>query len=164
MQVPASAVIGFVPLRVLARPATSYLIGGAIFVALAVVLLLPGIPLVLDRDGFQCTVGQMCGPRRPQAREEGHQSLTDRTGFHQYTNRPAHARHSMTVAMDDLGDLLPCRHRGRSRRYHSLSRGMCGSPSRLPRPQRLEQLPPDELRVRGRNRLAQFGARHPVDA
>jgi MFS transporter, CP family, cyanate transporter len=52
MQVPASAVIGFVPLRVLARPATSYLIGGAIFVALAVVLLLPGIPLVLAAGVF----------------------------------------------------------------------------------------------------------------
>jgi MFS transporter, CP family, cyanate transporter len=47
MQVPASAVIGFVPLRLLARRSTSYLVAAAILLALVVVLLLPGIPLIL---------------------------------------------------------------------------------------------------------------------
>jgi hypothetical protein len=45
--VPASAVIGLVPLRVLARPSTSYLVAAAILVSLAAVLALPGAPLVL---------------------------------------------------------------------------------------------------------------------
>lgn len=47
MQVPASAVIGFVPLRVLARPLTSYVVGVGILVALAVALTLPGAGLVI---------------------------------------------------------------------------------------------------------------------
>jgi MFS transporter, CP family, cyanate transporter len=46
-QVPASAVIGLVPLRVLARPSTSYLVAAAILVSLAAVLALPGAPLVV---------------------------------------------------------------------------------------------------------------------
>jgi hypothetical protein len=52
MQVPASAVIGFVPLRLLARPATSYLVGAAILASLAAVLLLPGMPLVIAAGVF----------------------------------------------------------------------------------------------------------------
>jgi hypothetical protein len=47
MQVPASFVIGFVPLRVLARPLSSYVVGVGILLALAVALLLPGAPLVI---------------------------------------------------------------------------------------------------------------------
>jgi MFS transporter, CP family, cyanate transporter len=47
MQVPASAVIGFVPLRLLSRPVTSYLVGFCILVALGVALALPGLALVL---------------------------------------------------------------------------------------------------------------------
>ncbi|MBV9598534.1 MAG: MFS transporter [Chloroflexi bacterium] len=52
MQVPASAVIGFVPLRLLARRSTSYLVAGAILAALCVVLLLPGLPLVVAAGVF----------------------------------------------------------------------------------------------------------------
>ena len=52
MQVPASAVIGLVPLRLLARSGTSYLVAAAIVAALATVLLLPGIPLVLAAGVF----------------------------------------------------------------------------------------------------------------
>jgi CP family cyanate transporter-like MFS transporter len=47
MQIPASAVIGFVPLRVLARRTTSYLVAAAAIVALIAVVALPGIGLVL---------------------------------------------------------------------------------------------------------------------
>lgn len=47
MQVPASAVIGLVPLRVLARRTTSLVVGAVIMVALVTVLALPGLPLVL---------------------------------------------------------------------------------------------------------------------
>jgi CP family cyanate transporter-like MFS transporter len=46
-QVPASVVIGLVPLRILARPTISYGVAAAIVAALAVVLLLPGLPLVI---------------------------------------------------------------------------------------------------------------------
>jgi CP family cyanate transporter-like MFS transporter len=46
-QVPASAVIGLVPLRILARPATSYGVAAATVAALLVVLTLPGLPLVV---------------------------------------------------------------------------------------------------------------------
>ena len=46
-QVPASLVIGLVPLPILARPATSYAFGAAIVAALVVVLTLPGAPLVV---------------------------------------------------------------------------------------------------------------------
>jgi hypothetical protein len=46
-QVPASAVIGLVPLRILARPTTSYGVAAAIVAALVVVLLFPGLPLVI---------------------------------------------------------------------------------------------------------------------
>ena len=52
MQVPASAVIGFVPLHVLARRTTTYLVGSAIAIALLTVLFLPGIPLVLAAGVF----------------------------------------------------------------------------------------------------------------
>jgi CP family cyanate transporter-like MFS transporter len=47
MQVPASFVIGFVPLTVLARRQTSYVVGIGILLALGVALLFPGVPLVL---------------------------------------------------------------------------------------------------------------------
>jgi hypothetical protein len=47
MQVPASAVIGFVPLSVLARPLTSYVVGIGILAALGVALSLPGAGLVV---------------------------------------------------------------------------------------------------------------------
>lgn len=47
MQVPASAVIGFVPLRLLARPVTSYIVGVGILVSLGVALALTGAALVL---------------------------------------------------------------------------------------------------------------------
>jgi CP family cyanate transporter-like MFS transporter len=46
-QVPASAVIGLVPLRILARPATSYSVAALIAAALVVVVTLPGAPLVI---------------------------------------------------------------------------------------------------------------------
>jgi MFS transporter, CP family, cyanate transporter len=46
-QVPASAVIGLVPMRVLARPSTSYLVSAAILVALVATVTLPGVPLVI---------------------------------------------------------------------------------------------------------------------
>ena len=51
-QVPASAVIGLVPLRVLARPMTSYAVAGAILVSLGVVLTLPGAPLIAAAGVF----------------------------------------------------------------------------------------------------------------
>jgi CP family cyanate transporter-like MFS transporter len=46
-QVPASAVIGLVPLRILARPSTSYGFAAAIVASLLVVVLFPGLPLVI---------------------------------------------------------------------------------------------------------------------
>ena len=46
-QVPASAVIGLVPLRTLPRPITSYGVAAAIVASLLVVLFLPGLPLVI---------------------------------------------------------------------------------------------------------------------
>jgi CP family cyanate transporter-like MFS transporter len=46
-QVPASAVIGLVPLRLLARRETSYGVAAAILVALVVTVTLPGVPLVI---------------------------------------------------------------------------------------------------------------------
>jgi len=52
MQVPASAVIGLVPLRLLARPSTSYAVAAAILAALAILLVLPGMPLVLAAGVF----------------------------------------------------------------------------------------------------------------
>jgi len=52
MQVPASFVIGLVPLRLLARRSTSYLVAAAILLALVVVLILPGIPLILAAGVF----------------------------------------------------------------------------------------------------------------
>jgi hypothetical protein len=52
MQVPASAVIGLVPLRLLARGGSSYLVAAVILAALATVLLLPGIPLLLAAGAF----------------------------------------------------------------------------------------------------------------
>jgi MFS transporter, CP family, cyanate transporter len=52
-QVPASAVIGLVPLRILARPATSYAVAAAIVASLVAVLALPsGVPLVLAAGVF----------------------------------------------------------------------------------------------------------------
>ena len=51
-QVPASAVIGLVPLRVLARPMTSYAVAGAILVSLGVVLTLPGAALIAAAGVF----------------------------------------------------------------------------------------------------------------
>jgi CP family cyanate transporter-like MFS transporter len=51
-QVPASAVIGLVPLRILARRGTSLLVSAAILVSLAVVLVLPGLPLVIAAGVF----------------------------------------------------------------------------------------------------------------
>lgn len=51
-QVPASAVIGLVPLRILARPATSYAVAVAIVAALVVVLMLPGAPMVIAAGAF----------------------------------------------------------------------------------------------------------------
>jgi CP family cyanate transporter-like MFS transporter len=47
MQVPASFVIGFVPLRLLGRPLTFYLVSLGILMALATALLLPGAPMVV---------------------------------------------------------------------------------------------------------------------
>ena len=52
MQVPASFVIGLVPLRILMHRAVAYLLGGAIVVGLVVVLTLPGPPLVLAAGVF----------------------------------------------------------------------------------------------------------------
>jgi len=46
-QVPASIVIGLVPLRVLARPATSILVAGLVLGALIVLVTQPGVPFVL---------------------------------------------------------------------------------------------------------------------
>jgi CP family cyanate transporter-like MFS transporter len=46
-QVPASIVIGLVPLRVLARPATSILVAGLVLGALIVLVTLPGVPFVV---------------------------------------------------------------------------------------------------------------------
>jgi CP family cyanate transporter-like MFS transporter len=51
-QVPASAVIGLVPLRVLARRSTSVAVGAAIVVALTAVIALPGIPTVVAAGVF----------------------------------------------------------------------------------------------------------------
>lgn len=51
-QVPASAVIGFVPLRVLARPVTSLGVAAVVLLALIVVVVLPGIPLVVAAGAF----------------------------------------------------------------------------------------------------------------
>jgi CP family cyanate transporter-like MFS transporter len=51
-QVPASAVIGLVPLRFLARRETSYGVAAAILIALAVTLTLPGVPLVVAAGVF----------------------------------------------------------------------------------------------------------------
>jgi len=51
-QVPASAVIGFVPLRLLARPVTSLGVAALVLVALAVVVALPGVPLVIAAGMF----------------------------------------------------------------------------------------------------------------
>jgi CP family cyanate transporter-like MFS transporter len=51
-QVPASAVIGLVPLRFLARRETSYGVAVAILIALAVTLTLPGVPLVVAAGVF----------------------------------------------------------------------------------------------------------------
>ena len=44
--------IGLVPLRVLARPLTSYAVAGAILVSLGVVLTLPGAPLIAAAGVF----------------------------------------------------------------------------------------------------------------
>jgi CP family cyanate transporter-like MFS transporter len=52
MQVPASAVIGFVPMRVLARRSTSYLVAAAILAALVIVVTVPGLPLVAAAGVF----------------------------------------------------------------------------------------------------------------
>jgi CP family cyanate transporter-like MFS transporter len=52
MQVPASAVIGLVPLSVLGRAWTSYGMAAAILACLAVVVLAPGAPLVLAAGVF----------------------------------------------------------------------------------------------------------------
>jgi CP family cyanate transporter-like MFS transporter len=51
-QVPASAVIGLVPLRLLARRETSLGVAGAILAGLAMVLTLPGAPLVVAAGIF----------------------------------------------------------------------------------------------------------------
>ena len=51
-QVPASAVIGLVPLRLLARRATSYGVGVAVLLALIAMLTLPGVPLVIAAGVF----------------------------------------------------------------------------------------------------------------
>jgi CP family cyanate transporter-like MFS transporter len=51
-QVPASVVIGFVPLRVLAHPLVSIGVAGAIGLALVCVLVLPGWPLVVAAGVF----------------------------------------------------------------------------------------------------------------
>jgi hypothetical protein len=52
LQVPASVVIGLVPLGILARPVTSYAVGAAILASLVVVLTSPGLPLVLAAGVF----------------------------------------------------------------------------------------------------------------
>ncbi|HEY0582940.1 MAG TPA: MFS transporter, partial [Chloroflexota bacterium] len=51
-QVPASAVIGLVPLRILARRSTSLGVAAAILLSLVVVLTLPGAPLVIAAGVF----------------------------------------------------------------------------------------------------------------
>lgn len=51
-QVPASAVVGLVPLRALARGAMSYTVAAAILISLLVVLTLPGAPLVAAAGVF----------------------------------------------------------------------------------------------------------------
>src|SRR5207248_10110346 len=52
LQIPASVVIGLVPLAVLAKPLTSYAVAAATLVALVVVLTWPGVPLVLAAGVF----------------------------------------------------------------------------------------------------------------
>ena len=52
LQIPASVVIGLVPLGMLARPITSYAVGAAILASLVVVLTSPGLPLVLAAGVF----------------------------------------------------------------------------------------------------------------
>jgi MFS transporter, CP family, cyanate transporter len=52
LQVPASAVIGLVPLSILARPLTSYAVAAATLVSLVVVLSGPGLPLVMAAGVF----------------------------------------------------------------------------------------------------------------
>src|SRR5919202_53190 len=52
LQLPASVVIGLVPLSILARPITSYAVGAAILASLGVVLPAPGLPLVLAAGVF----------------------------------------------------------------------------------------------------------------
>ena len=52
LQIPASVVIGLVPLAVLAKPLTSYAVAAATLAALAVVLTWPGVPLVLAAGVF----------------------------------------------------------------------------------------------------------------
>lgn len=51
-QLPASAVIGLVPMRFLARPLTSLAVAGAVLCALLVVIVLPGVPLVVAAGVF----------------------------------------------------------------------------------------------------------------
>jgi CP family cyanate transporter-like MFS transporter len=51
-QVPASAVIGLVPLRVLAQRSTSMAVGAAIVMALVTVIALPGSPTVVAAGAF----------------------------------------------------------------------------------------------------------------
>jgi MFS transporter, CP family, cyanate transporter len=51
-QVPASAVIGLVPMRILARRTTSLLVGGASILALVAVVALPGPPTVVAAGVF----------------------------------------------------------------------------------------------------------------
>jgi CP family cyanate transporter-like MFS transporter len=52
LQVPASVVIGLVPLNILARPLASYAVAMATLASLGVVLTLPGLPLVLAAGVF----------------------------------------------------------------------------------------------------------------
>ena len=52
LQIPASAVVGLVPLRILARRSTTYLVGGAIAASLVVSAALPGAPLVIAAGVF----------------------------------------------------------------------------------------------------------------
>jgi MFS transporter, CP family, cyanate transporter len=52
LQIPASAVIGLVPLGVLARPLASYAVAAATLVSLVVVLIAPGLPLVIAAGVF----------------------------------------------------------------------------------------------------------------
>jgi CP family cyanate transporter-like MFS transporter len=51
-QVPASFVIGLVPLRILARPSTSYGVAAAILLSLVTVLAWPGAPLIVAAGVF----------------------------------------------------------------------------------------------------------------